>query len=100
MKNIQNKAKIIKISKVIRLILFSGLVLWAIVIPLFTLQAVLNFPKGLYVQIGLIGMLVFSVKVNLWLFRFFDRLKNGHLFDAQTVSHLNAAGKWWIGLWL
>ena len=45
-------------------------------------------------------MLVFSFIVNLRLFRFFDRLKNRHLFDAQTVGHLDAAGKWWIALWL
>jgi hypothetical protein len=38
--------------------------------------------------------------VNLKLFRFFDRLKNGNLFDAQTVGNLDAAGRWWIVLWL
>jgi hypothetical protein len=36
----------------------------------------------------------------LKLFRFFDRLKNGYLFDAQTVGNLDAAGRWWIVLWL
>jgi hypothetical protein len=45
-------------------------------------------------------MCVFYFIVNLKLFRFFDRLKNGHLFDAQTVKNLDAAGKWWIVLWL
>src|SRR5665213_1644181 len=76
MKNFQNKAKIVKVSKIIRTILFAGLVSW----------------MALLASFGLI--------VNLKLFRFFDRLKNGHLFDAQTVGYLGAAGKWWIALWL
>jgi hypothetical protein len=42
----------------------------------------------------------FGFIVNLKLFRFFDRLKDGHLFDAPTVGNLDAAGKWWIALWL
>jgi hypothetical protein len=37
--------------------------------------------------------------VNLKLFRFFDRLKNGHLFDANTVGNLDNAGRWWVALW-
>jgi hypothetical protein len=44
--------------------------------------------------------MVFCLIVNLKLFRFFDRLKNGHLFDAQTVGNLDGAGRWWIALWL
>ena len=38
--------------------------------------------------------------VNLKLFRFFDRLRAGCLFDAKTVGNLDAAGRWWIVLWL
>lgn len=41
-------------------------------------------------------MLILSFIVILKLFRFFDRLKNGNLFDAQTIGNLAAAGKWWI----
>ncbi|MGH7975775.1 MAG: DUF2975 domain-containing protein [Limisphaerales bacterium] len=37
---------------------------------------------------------------NLKLFRFFDRLKKGFLFDSQTVGNLSAAGKWLIVLWV
>ncbi|HXR03541.1 MAG TPA: hypothetical protein VN836_02405 [Verrucomicrobiae bacterium] len=41
MKNFQNKAKIVKVSKIIRHILFAGLVLWiGIGIPIVLLQAV------------------------------------------------------------
>jgi hypothetical protein len=105
MKNFQNKTKIIKISKIIRHILFAGLVLWAIGIPVVMLQIIMNKPvvSGLN-RVGLQGsfvlVLVFTFLVNLRLFRFFDRLKNGFLFDTKTVSHLDAAGKWWIVLWL
>ena len=106
MKNFQNKAKIIKVSKVIRAILFAGLVVWVIGIPVVVLQTVVLIkthavakPSAFYLQGGVVLLLVLSFIVNLRLFRFFDRLKNGHLFDAQTVGHLDAAGKWWIVLW-
>lgn len=42
-------------------------------------------------------MLCFIINLNF--FRFFDRLKDGHLFDSQTVGNLKSAGKWWLGLW-
>jgi hypothetical protein len=106
MKNFQNKAKIIKVSKVIRHILFAGLVLWiGVGIPVVLVQAVhLWFKIGnaatLYLQGGVCVLLVLCFIVNLRLFRFFDRLKNGCLFDAQTVGNLDAAGKWWVVLWL
>jgi hypothetical protein len=106
MKNFQNKAKIIKVSKVIRHILFAGLVLWiGVGIPMVLVQAVHLWYKDdnaatLYLQGGIIGLLILCFIVNLRLFRFFDRLKNGCLFDAQTVGNLDAAGKWWVVLWL
>ena len=40
--------------------------------------------------------LAFMVTVHF--FRFFSRLRNGCLFDSQTVRHLERAGKWWIAL--
>lgn len=106
MKNFQNKAKIVKVSKVIRHILFAGLVVWiGVGIPIVLLQAVNLWNKignsaTLYLQGGGILLLVLSFIVNLKLFRFFDRLKQGFLFDAQTVGHLDDAGKWWLLLWL
>jgi len=106
MKNFQNKAKIIKVSKIIRHILFAGLVLWiGIGIPTVLLQAVklwnqIGNSATLYLQGGVAILLALSFVVNLKLFRFFDRLKNGYLFDAKTVGNLEAAGKWWIVLWL
>ena len=103
--NFQNKAKIVKVSKVIRYILFAGLVLWAIFIPVNLFNAITlwyktTIPATHYLPWSLLLLLGFTFVVNLKLFRFFDRLKNGHLFDAKTVGHLDAAGKWWIVLWL
>src|SRR5258706_2955505 len=109
MKKIQNKAKIIKVSKILRSILRIGLFLWVFaVLGSFTawLIPVIALPKEkigsltTYEMCGAVLWAAFGLVVNLKLFRFFDRLKNGHLFDAQTVGNLDAAGKWWIVLWL
>jgi len=109
MKNFQNKAKIIKVSKNIRSILFAGLVLWmvaipgflaAFLIPLFVLPEEKMHPPMICETCGTALLASLGLVVNLKLFRFFDRLKNGYLFDAQTVGNLDAAGRWWIVLWL
>jgi Protein of unknown function (DUF2975) len=109
MKNFQNKTKIVKVSKIIRNILFAGLVLWIVAIPVSLaafLIPIIELPKEkihsstTYEMCGMVLWQVLGLVVNLKLFKFFDRLKNGHLFDAQTVGNLGAAGKWWIALWL
>ncbi len=108
MKNFQNKAKIIKVSKIIRTILYAGMALWifAFVASLapFTLyiypSATQLYPIQAYALSGSALMCVFYFVVNLKLFRFFERLKNGSLFDVHTVGYLDAAGKWWLALWL
>jgi hypothetical protein len=108
MKNFQNKAKIAKVSKLVRAILYAGLCLW--IFAFFASLAPFTFylyPSGtqlypiqVYAWCGSALMCVFYYMVNLKLFRFFERLKNGCLFDVQTVGYLDAAGKWWIALWL
>ncbi len=106
MKTVQNKANIVRVSKIIRNFLFAGLVLWIIGIPAVLFPAVVSLlsrlgvtPGSSYLQCGLPLLMVLCLIVNLKLFRFFDRLKNGHLFDAQTVKNLDGAGRWWIALW-
>jgi hypothetical protein len=104
MKNFQNKSKILKVSNVLRTILFAGLVLWAIGIPAVLFQSIrfwtrpptLAVSTALGLQGSLLLILTFRFMVNLHLFRFFNRLKKGSLFDAKTVGNLDAAGKWWI----
>jgi len=113
MKNFQNKAKIIKVSRVLSVILGAGIFVWAltaigfftgIVIPIIILPAVragLHLdPQKTYLAGGTILWACLGFIVNLRLLRFFNRLKDGHLFDAQTVGNLDAAGKWWIAFWL
>jgi Protein of unknown function (DUF2975) len=108
MKNFQNKTKIIKVSKVIRTVLYAGLALWifaffASLAPfsIYIFQGGLGFhPIQIYAWSGSALMCVFYFMINLKLFRFFERLKNGCQFDVQTVGYLDAAGKWWIALWL
>ena len=106
MKNYQNKAKIVRVSKIIRNILFAGLVVWIIGIPVVLFPAAVSLwsrlgvtPVSRYLQCGAPLHMVLGLIVNLKLFRFFDRLKNGHLFDAQTVGNLDNAGRWWVALW-
>jgi len=107
MKNFQNKAKIIKVSKIIRNLLFAGLVLEIILVPCFLLAGLLPMivlskekwdASMIFTTFGMClwGLLAIAVTINL--FRFFDRLKNNFLFDAQTVGYLGTAGKWWIAL--
>jgi len=105
MKNFQNKANIVRVSKIIRSFLFAGLVLWIVMTPMTLIPTIIAFTmagasESRYSHCGLPLLMVFCFIVNLKLFRFFDRLKNGHLFDAQTVGNLDGAGRWWIALWL
>jgi hypothetical protein len=105
MKNFPNQAKIIKVSTVIRHVLFAGVVLWAIGIPVELLKIILVTPAVSGVarwnlQGSFLLVMGFQLIVNFRLFRFFDRLKVGHLFDAVTVGHLASAGRWCIVLWL
>jgi len=107
MKNFQNKAKIIKVSKVIRAVLYAGLALWifAFFASLVPFTSILGgtqqlYPIQAYTWSGSALMCVFYFMVNLKLFSFFERLKQGSLFNVQTVGYLNAAGKWGIALWL
>jgi hypothetical protein len=106
MKNFQNKARIIKAGTALRTIAFAGLVLWAftivtllgnaIVLPLILKQ---KFPFEVSLVLP-VPKLVFAFMANLKIFRFFNRLKNGCLFDAQTVGNVDAAGTWWLMMWL
>jgi hypothetical protein len=43
-------------------------------------------------------LLPFALMVTLNFLRLFSRLKEGHLFEAQTIKLLETAGKWWIAL--
>jgi hypothetical protein len=55
-----------------------------------------SLPQLLYIRGSMIPFAMFGFVVNLKLFRFFDQLKDGYLFDAQTIKHLDKAGRWWV----
>ena len=105
MKNFQNKTKIIKISIQLRAVARLAFILWAFVLAscLFVVWNSVtrggNYREN-YVAIGGIVEMVFAMIVSLNFFRFFDRLKNGALFDAKTVGHLTHAGQWWLAFWI
>jgi hypothetical protein len=105
MKNYQNKANIARVSKIIRHLLFAGLIFEIIGIPVVLIASIPTFftgrlsPSGRYLSIGTPLFIILCLVVTLKLFRFFDRLKSGRLFDAQTVKYLDAAGRWWVALW-
>lgn len=105
MKSLQNKVKIIKVSKVIRLFLFVGVVLWSLAIPMALAQCLFKQPvvsgwERLNLQSSFLLIVVIQLAANLRLYRFFDRLQRGFFFDATTVAHLNIAGQWCVLLWL
>ena len=107
MKNFQNKVKIVKVSEALRIILFLGFIVWAFTFGSCLMPWFVVWPKmqhlysiQAYVWSGVILQPVLGFIVNLKLFQFFNRLKNGCLFDAQTVGYLRSAGNWWVAYWL
>ncbi len=93
MKNLQNKANIVRVSKIIRNFLFAGLVLWIIGIPAVLFPAAVSLwsrlgvtPGSRYSQCGLSLLMVFYLTVNLKLFRFFDRLKTDICSTPKPLS--------------
>ena len=105
MKNFQNKAKIIKVSKILQAIAFAGLILWGISIIASVVTGILT--PLLVPNLGFstahlleIPLFVFVFITNLKVLRFLDRLKSGCFFDSQTVGYLNTAANWWLLVWL
>jgi hypothetical protein len=109
MKNYQNRDKIVGVSRIVRVVLLAGVVLWGLGILVFLFSLIFTpivvpmhkFYSSTTLFMG--GMVIFAaiaLFVNLCLLRFFNRLRDGCLFDRQTVGYLNAAGKWWIAGWL
>jgi Protein of unknown function (DUF2975) len=103
MKNFQNKAKIIKVGAALRTLTFAlfvfcllgmaGVYANALLAPLLLHQP---FRFSMFLPIP---ETVFALLAFYKLFRFFDRLRLGNFFDAQTVGNLNSAGTWWLAMW-
>jgi hypothetical protein len=99
-------SRIKMVSKIVMSVLFAGLLLevysllesWTVFIG-----PIINgtiYPIQAYFLGWTSLLMLFVFIVTLKLFKFFVRLKNGHLFDVQTVAYLDAAGKWWLVSWL
>lgn len=95
------KNRIKATSRVLRTVLFAALIVQIIgIVGLFIAIPAAIFDRFkseiVFTNLGSCAIMPFSFMVTLSFFRFFNRLKDGHLFDAQTVSYLEMAGKWWI----
>jgi hypothetical protein len=105
MKNFQNKDRIVKVSIQLRAVAQMALYFWTLGLGLGLFRGITSLThdgnaRALYmVGLGAVEMILFIV-ISLNFFRFFDRLKNGELFDAKTVGHLQRAGQWWLGGWI
>jgi hypothetical protein len=91
------------VSNVLRNILFAGLVLQVFGILIFFVVALTGTltkikSQNVFVTCSALAALPFLFMVTLNFYRFFGHLKEGRLFDSQTVKCLGTAGKWWIVL--
>jgi hypothetical protein len=105
MKNYQHKTKIIKASVELRSLARIAMIIWALTLGWYLVITGASLSKGFNARMIYIGSaasieLVLAILISWQFFRFFDRLKNGALFDAKTVGHLAAAGRWWLVYWL
>jgi len=72
-----------------------GVLALVIVVPIVVLTVGLKSPVA-FQNCCALANLPFALMLTLNFFRFFSRLKDGHLFDSQTVRYLETAGKWWM----
>jgi Protein of unknown function (DUF2975) len=94
--------RIIKVSKFLRAVLLAALIVQTIGLLAFVIVVpIVAMTVGLKSQVAFqnccaLADLPFAFMLTLNFFRFFTRLKDGRLFDSQTVRYLETAGKWWI----
>jgi hypothetical protein len=96
--------RIKKVSEIFRAITAALLIVYGVgviaevfvlLVAVFHLSALRSqiFPNGRAFTLMLVA---FMVALNF--FRLFSRLKDGQLFEGQTIGFLERAGKWWIAL--
>lgn len=97
--------RIQKVSTILRVIMLALLVVegagtmaGVIVLPVTLLHLSAFNAHIVFVNCGTFILLPVGFMVTLNFFRLFTRLKDGHLFEGQTVKYLEQAGKWWIAL--
>jgi hypothetical protein len=108
MRNFENKEKIIQLSGGLRVVAFALMLFWGGGIIQFTIGWISGAPEpgdngpilepnSWHFNLVLVSVVEFIVWWNFW--KFFSRLKAGHLFDALTVKRLSSAGWWKIAIW-
>lgn len=107
MKSLPNKQKIIKAAEALRVLLLCGLLYWgfafgACLMPWFVVVPHMErvWPIQWYVFSGVVLQPLLGFMATAYGIFFFNRLKAGFLFDAQTVKYLRVAGQWWFSYWL
>jgi hypothetical protein len=105
MKNFQNKANIAKVSRQLCGAARAALFFWILGLVIFLVETVVALThygnaRALYLLCGGIPEMVLAIFVTLNFLWFFNRLKDGDLFDGKTVGYLETAGKWWLGYWV
>jgi hypothetical protein len=96
-------SRIKKVSKHLRAVMLALLIVEGVGAAsaiLALLITILN-PSALrshivFLNCGTCIFLAISLMITLNFFRLFTRLKDGHLFEGQTINYLELAGKWWI----
>ena len=97
--------RIQKVSKIIRAYFLAALVfecivmsVGAIALPLIMVHWSTLKSQATFNNCCVLMTLPFAFMVTLNFFRLFSRLKDGQLFEGQTIKYLEKAGKWWIVL--
>lgn len=92
-------------STILRAIMLAGLIVEgaAVTAGVFALLITMLHPPALrshivFLNCGISILSAIALMVTLNFFRLFTRLKNGDLFEGQTIDYLEVAGKWWIAL--
>jgi hypothetical protein len=75
-----------------------GVMAGVIVLPVTLLHLSAFKSQLVFVHGGTFVLLAVGFMVTWNFFRLFTRLKDGHLFEGQTIDYLEQAGKWWIVL--
>ena len=97
--------RIQRTSGIIRAIFLGGLIVQGlamisavIILPMILLHDRDQMSPVVYKNGSALISLPFNFMATLNFFHVFTRLKNGELFDSQTIRFLENAGKWWIVL--
>jgi hypothetical protein len=93
------------VSKILRAIMLAGLIVQGagVTAGVFVLLMTIFHPPAsrshlVFLNCGTSILLALSLMITLNFFRLFTRLRDGHLFEGQTINYLELAGKWWIVL--